>query len=360
MKQRLENKRLHQQWRFHKIINILKISGLIFISLTFFYLGKHWSDSFYQLIFFNSRQTPLSSSKTLSPISLSPNLNKTFDLTLSDPTLPSIPPTSQPKPLSSPPHERFGIVDENGTMADDFEVGDFDPSVVDNWGSDIKAEVVEDGDGGSRVVKKFGLCTESMREYIQCLDNTKALRRFNSTEKGERFERHCPEEGKGLNCLVSTPKGYRAPIPWPRSRDEGSHMLKRLQIAVREEVMGGKFTELAPVVIGRSERGKGTIVAHVFESSGLGARHESSVVDSKAFGDCLFAAHYDCLAEPESDCEDGTVLVGHGGEGSEEWDLVAEEVEVAEDRPCTLWLWGLDKVFVCGGVFGYPYFGEEK
>ncbi|KAI8031660.1 putative methyltransferase PMT11 [Camellia lanceoleosa] len=222
---------------FIKSSTFLKISGFIFISLAFFYLGKHWSDGSHQLIFFNSRQTPLSSSKTPSPISLSPNFNKTFDLNslinnttqtqpLSDPTLPSIPPTSLPKPLPPPPPpppplERFGIVDENGTMADDFEVGDFDPGVVDNWGSDIEAEVVEDGGGGSRVVvKKFGLCTKSMREYIPCLDNTEAIRRLNSTEKGERFERHCPEEGKGLNCLVPAPKGYRAPIPWPRSRDE--------------------------------------------------------------------------------------------------------------------------------------------
>ncbi|CAL5402472.1 unnamed protein product [Camellia sinensis] len=91
---------------------------------------------------------PLSSSKTPSPISLSSNLNKTFDLNslinnttqtqpLSDPTLPSIPSTSHPKPLPLSPQERFGIVDENGTMPDDFEVGDFDPGVVDNWGSDF-------------------------------------------------------------------------------------------------------------------------------------------------------------------------------------------------------------------------------
>ncbi|KAI8001226.1 Calcineurin B-like protein 2 [Camellia lanceoleosa] len=92
-------------------------------------------------------------------------------------------------------------------MADDFEVGDVNPGVVDNWGSDIEAEVVKDGNGGSWVVvKKFGLCTESMREYILCLDNTEAIRSLNSTEKGERFERHCPEEGKGLHSLVPAPK----------------------------------------------------------------------------------------------------------------------------------------------------------
>ncbi|GFS42751.1 S-adenosyl-L-methionine-dependent methyltransferases superfamily protein [Actinidia rufa] len=106
-------------------------------------------------------------------------------------------------------------------MADDFEVGDFDPDVVENWGSGNEAEVVDGGGGAARVVvKKFGLCPVSMREYIPCLDNAEAIRRMNSTEKGERFERHCPKKGQGLKCLVPAPKGYRAPIPWPRSRDE--------------------------------------------------------------------------------------------------------------------------------------------
>lgn len=107
-------------------------------------------------------------------------------------------------------------MDENGTMTDDFEVGDFDPGVEENWGSENKTKVVE----ARAVVKKFGRCEGSMREYIPCLDNVEAIRRLNSTEKGERFERHCPEKGKGWNCLVPAPKGYRTPIPWPRSRDE--------------------------------------------------------------------------------------------------------------------------------------------
>ncbi|KAI4382815.1 hypothetical protein MLD38_008728 [Melastoma candidum] len=47
-----------------------------------------------------------------------------------------------------------------------------------------------------------------------------AIKRLKSTEKGEKFERHCPEAGKGLDCLVPAPKGYRPPVPWPRSRDK--------------------------------------------------------------------------------------------------------------------------------------------
>ncbi|KAI8014979.1 hypothetical protein LOK49_LG05G01107 [Camellia lanceoleosa] len=131
-------------------------------------------------------------------------------------------------------------------------------------------------------------------------------------------------------------------------------MLQRLQMAVREEVLGGDFTKLAPVVIGRSERGNGAIVAHVFECCGLGPRHESSVVDSEAFGNCFFAAHHDGSVEPKSDCKYGTVSVGHGGEGSEEWGLAGEEVEVADDRPRTFRFGGL------GTGLGHPYFGEYK
>ncbi|PSS33348.1 Methyltransferase [Actinidia chinensis var. chinensis] len=215
---------------FFKSSTVIKIVGFVFVSLAFFYFGKYWSDGSQQLIFFNSRQykTPT--------VALSPNFNKSFDLStlinetrqsqaVSDKTLALNPPPSNPEPIPPPPPpevKRFGIVDENGTMADDFEVGDFDPDVVENWGSGNKAEVVDGGGGGAArmVVKKFGLCPASMREFIPCLDNAEVIRRLNSTEKGERFERHCPEKGQGLKCLVPAPKGYRTPIPWPRSRDE--------------------------------------------------------------------------------------------------------------------------------------------
>lgn len=112
----------------------------------------------------------------------------------------------------------FGILDSDGKMSDDFEVGQFDPEFVENWGNDTG---VEKGEKDFKVrVKRFELCPESMREYIPCLDNVEAIKQLKSTEKGEKFERHCPEKGKGLNCLVPPPKGYRQPIPWPRSRDE--------------------------------------------------------------------------------------------------------------------------------------------
>uniref|UniRef100_A0A1J3EQW9 Methyltransferase n=1 Tax=Noccaea caerulescens TaxID=107243 RepID=A0A1J3EQW9_NOCCA len=231
---------------------LIKISGLVLVTVAFFYLGKHWSDDGYQqLVFFSSSTT----GSSIPEVSISPNSNKTFNLSAiipanhteieisattqplpsvvtetenekveaNPPPPPSLPPPPPPSPPPPPgPIQSFGIVDANGVMSDDFEVGDVENDSVEDWGN--QTEVVKaksDGDSRPRFrIKKFGMCPESMREYIPCLDNTDAIKKLKSTERGERFERHCPEKGKGLNCLVPPPKGYRQPIPWPKSRDE--------------------------------------------------------------------------------------------------------------------------------------------
>lgn len=233
---------------------MIKISALVLVTVAFFYLGKHWSDDGYQqLVFFSSATSGTSS---IPEVSISPNSNKTFNISAIIPAnytqneipattqpipsvvIPSVvaetendkveanPPPSPPPPAPSPPPpgpiRSFGIVDANGVMSDDFEVGEVENDSVEDWGN--QTEIVEGKrDGESRAkfrIKKFGMCPESMREYIPCLDNTDAIKKLKSTERGERFERHCPEKGKGLNCLVPPPKGYRQPIPWPQSRDE--------------------------------------------------------------------------------------------------------------------------------------------
>lgn len=217
-----------------KSATLIKISGFVLISVIFFYLGKHFSDgSSQQLIFFSSHQNPEpQTTQSSAAVGLSPNLNKTFDISsLVNDTASSPPPENSrnepqqvltpPPPPPPPALKRMGVVDENGRMTDDFEVGEYDPELVENWAKTNESEGLESDGKGDRVrVKKFPLCPESMREYIPCLDNEEAIKKLNSTEKGEKFERHCPEEGKGLNCLVPAPKGYRSPIPWPRSRDE--------------------------------------------------------------------------------------------------------------------------------------------
>ncbi|KAK1265065.1 putative methyltransferase PMT11 [Acorus gramineus] len=214
---------------------LLKVAALALTSIAFFQLGRHWSDGgFDQIVFYKS---PSSAPRPSVPIS--PNAAKSFDDVISaaaatspppppPPPLPPPPPPPSPPPPPPPPPppenpERLGVVDENGVMKDDFDIGgdgDGDGRDVPD-GSDKDEGGVDGGDQVSvrvRKIKKFRYCSESMREYIPCLDNMEAIKRLPSTEKGEKYERHCP--GKGLNCLVPPPKDYKKPIPWPKSKDE--------------------------------------------------------------------------------------------------------------------------------------------
>lgn len=202
---------------------LLKLAAVLAVSLSFFYLGKGWSDSggYGQLLFF-SRSTPLPS------VALSPNSNlSSFNVPAltnepSDHAVSDDPSPPDPPAAAEATKVRFGIVDENGTMQENFEVGEFDPDLAESLGGENGTV----GDGGgdwsgspAKVVwGRFPVCAESMREYIPCLDNAEAIRALNSTERGERFERHCPR--KRWDCVVPAPKDYRKPIPWPKSRDE--------------------------------------------------------------------------------------------------------------------------------------------
>ncbi|RZB72892.1 putative methyltransferase PMT11 isoform B [Glycine soja] len=207
----------------------LKIATFFFIAVTFFYFGKHWSDGYQQLVFFTQRSDSDPNSNPV--VSTSPNYAKPFNVSalIENNSQPGPPENVPPPPPEEGSIEKLGVVNENGTMSDEFEVGDFDPGMVEQWvnetqvdeseGSSSSPSSTSDSDVGFGI-KKFGLCPREMSEYIPCLDNEDAIRKLPSTEKGERFERHCPEQGRGLNCLVPAPNGYRTPIPWPRSRDE--------------------------------------------------------------------------------------------------------------------------------------------
>ncbi|XP_078179278.1 putative methyltransferase PMT11 [Carex rostrata] len=201
-----------------------------------FFIGKHWSYSYPSLpISFYSLSPRASPS-----VAISPNFNISFDISslinqtvdassppLSSPTpsQPLPPPPAAPQLPPPPPPFRFGIVDENGAMRDDFEIGlsDLDQEGDNSTESEPSVSVGEESgrSTGTRIgVKRFKVCEERFREYIPCLDNEDEIKRLVSIERGERFERHCPKEGERLNCLVPAPKGYRSPIPWPKSRDE--------------------------------------------------------------------------------------------------------------------------------------------
>ncbi|KAG9452237.1 hypothetical protein H6P81_005141 [Aristolochia fimbriata] len=222
---------------------LVKISAFLLIGFAFFYLGKHWaeSDGLDQLLFF-SRQASLPS------VGPSPNLNKNFDISALissndsekipvadppvspspvDPIPQSPPPAYEPPalpPRPPPPISRLGIIDENGTMREDFLLDGYDSNLAnETWGEEnntSRAASIGSNSGTGLKIEKFPICPENMREYIPCLDNVEAIQKLKSTDKGEKFERHCPEQGKGLNCLVPAAKDYKQPIPWPKSRDE--------------------------------------------------------------------------------------------------------------------------------------------
>ncbi|KAI6685081.1 hypothetical protein NL676_030994 [Syzygium grande] len=91
----------------------MKVLAFASISWVFFYLGKHWSESddYGQHIFF------------------------------------SLPPPPPP-PLAI---TRFRIVDENGMMTDNFEVGELDPEFVDEGTNNaIEIEIEIEGTEGEK------------------------------------------------------------------------------------------------------------------------------------------------------------------------------------------------------------------
>ncbi|KAH6782617.1 S-adenosyl-L-methionine-dependent methyltransferases superfamily protein, partial [Perilla frutescens var. frutescens] len=117
--------------------------------------------------------------------------------------------------------ERTGIINELGIMTEDFVVGEFDEGLIESVVviSNSSDEGERGGSGERKVIKveKFRICEMSLSDYVPCLGNVDANFQSNLSEKNQR---HCPEKGNGLDCLVPRPKGYKLHIPWPKSRDE--------------------------------------------------------------------------------------------------------------------------------------------
>ncbi|KAL8535349.1 hypothetical protein ACS0TY_011121 [Phlomoides rotata] len=77
----------------------------------------------------------------------------------------------------------------------------------------------ESADDDSQVVDvEWELCKGSGAvDYIPCLDNWSAIKALPSRKRMEHRERHCPDPAP--RCLVPLPQGYKAPVPWPKSKD---------------------------------------------------------------------------------------------------------------------------------------------
>ncbi|PPD96538.1 hypothetical protein GOBAR_DD06423 [Gossypium barbadense] len=56
-------------------------------------------------------------------------------------------------------------------------------------------------------VEKYKVCDKSKVDYIPCLDNKKAIKLFSKSEKGEKYERHCPGKDEMLDCVIPRPEG---------------------------------------------------------------------------------------------------------------------------------------------------------
>ncbi|XP_034675622.1 probable methyltransferase PMT10 [Vitis riparia] len=208
---------------FIKTPAFIKITAFAIIVLSCFYLGKHYSDGYQQLSFFSTFHSPQTDSIIDVAVGVSPNVGKFSDQNLNLTAPPSIPgsPPKNSKNAQPPAVERIGIVDEDGAMSVEFEVGEFDPHSVEDLGKSDGEEEKKVGNRDSTVkIENFRVCEASMQDYIPCLDNVEEIARLNSTERGEKYERHCPGKGEGLDCLVPMPQGYKPRIPWPASRDE--------------------------------------------------------------------------------------------------------------------------------------------
>lgn len=75
-----------------------------------------------------------------------------------------------------------------------------------------------DGDPVVAVETNWELCKGPLAvDCIPCLDNFKAIKALKSRRHMEHRERHCPDPTP--RCLIPLPVGYKAPVPWPKSRD---------------------------------------------------------------------------------------------------------------------------------------------
>ncbi|GAU34616.1 hypothetical protein TSUD_15310 [Trifolium subterraneum] len=209
-----------------KSLDILKTpSSVKIITLTLFSL------TLLIFLFTNYSSTTISSLTFFSPSPDSPSPDQQPLPPSSDqqPPPPPPPPPSRtpkpPKPFIIPPlpvqQQRLGLLDENGVMTDNFTVGN-DTAADDlllNWYNNETIPVEKDVE--KFVVNKFKICGDmKMVDYIPCLDNVEEILKFSGSERGEKYERHCPQQDKGLNCMVPRPKGYKKRIRWPQSRDE--------------------------------------------------------------------------------------------------------------------------------------------
>ncbi|XP_052108939.1 probable methyltransferase PMT10 isoform X3 [Arachis duranensis] len=196
-----------------KTSSFVKVTALALFSLALLILFTRYSTTYFFLPFSSDAAVSVNASSSA--------------VVVPSPSPPPPPNIILTPPSPSPVVETTGLLDEDGIMTDNFTVGDSsDLRLPEDFGNSSYLRGASERErvgGGARArlsVESYKVCDQRMVNYVPCLDRTSAIAKMSSSEKGEKYERHCAAEGKGLNCLVPRPKGYRRPILWPRSRDE--------------------------------------------------------------------------------------------------------------------------------------------
>nr|GME04729.1 probable methyltransferase PMT10 [Ipomoea batatas] len=187
----------------------VKLTALSLLFLSFFVLLRYFS---------LNPITGLPSS-----FSILDTINTSTALATQSQQLVSLPAAAPPRPPQGDFSKWIGIIDENGVMAGEFIVGDFESSLVETVANENGggADREEDREFVKGKFGKFEVCDDSMSDYIPCLDNAEeAISNLSSPENGAKYERHCPENRKRLDCVVPRPKGYKFRVHWPESLDE--------------------------------------------------------------------------------------------------------------------------------------------
>ena len=124
----------------------------------------------------------------------------------------------QPAPLNPPPPPQDATTTINSKQQELPQNVTNNSTVTEEKGLPQKKDEVIGNEVSVDVRIDWKLCKGPVAvDYIPCLDNFVAIKALKSRRHMEHRERHCPETS--VRCLLPLPKGYKVPVPWPKSRD---------------------------------------------------------------------------------------------------------------------------------------------
>ncbi|CAN0928445.1 Probable methyltransferase PMT10 [Linum grandiflorum] len=175
-----------------KTPNLVKLAAVALLSLSVALLFYHHHPSFFP-------------SSAFSSLSFTNNANSSSDAAAAAANSNSTSIIIKPKKKRVLPPSVVvitGIVDASGAMTEDFDVGVFDSTAMEELRS-FRGRSDEKEKEEVKKYEKFQPCDYNKIDHIPCLESS---------------ERNCPNST--MNCVLPLPKGYKKSLPWPLSRDE--------------------------------------------------------------------------------------------------------------------------------------------